>query len=70
MISDSVCNLVESIFEDLSRVQAINDTNIALIPKVDHPESLQKFRPISLCNVSYKVVTKIISRRHKMVGNH
>lgn len=70
MISDSVCNLVESIFEDLSRVQAINDTNIALIPKVDHPESLQEFRPISLCNVSYKVVTKIISRRHKMVGNH
>lgn len=70
MISDSVCNLVESIFEDLSKVQAINDTNIALIPKVDHPESLQEFRPISLCNVSYKVVTKIISRRHKMVGNH
>ena len=42
-----------------------NSTFIALIPKVDNPKSLNDFRPISLCNCIYKVITKVISRRLK-----
>lgn len=41
----------------------MNKTNIVLIPKTDNPETINQFRPIGLCNVSYKVVSKIIVYR-------
>ncbi|KAL0000247.1 hypothetical protein SO802_019849 [Lithocarpus litseifolius] len=38
-------------------------THIALIPKIQFLETLGNYRPISLCNTGYKVVTKIIVAR-------
>ena len=38
----------------------LNQTLITLVPKCKSPESLSNFRPISLCNTIYKIVTKII----------
>ena len=38
-----------------------------MIPKVDNPLSLNDFRPISLCNCIYKVVSKVIARRLKSI---
>ncbi|KAM2372671.1 hypothetical protein ACFX1X_047369 [Malus domestica] len=43
----------------------INSTNIALILKVPNPEGVNHFRPISLCNYSYKVLSKILANRLK-----
>jgi hypothetical protein len=48
----------------------LNKTLISLIPKCLGPETLTQFRPISLCNTVYKIVTKIIvCKIRPIIGN-
>lgn len=42
-----------------------NATHLSLIPKENHPASFSHFRPISLCNSSYKILTKILATHLK-----
>jgi hypothetical protein len=42
-----------------------NSTYLALIPKDTNPESFARFRPISLCNASYKILAKLLANRIK-----
>jgi hypothetical protein len=43
----------------------INSTYLALIPKDSNPETFARFRPISLCNASYKILAKLLASRIK-----
>eukprot|EP00253_Pinus_taeda_P006377 PITA_06377 len=42
---------------------AINSTFIALIPKSNSTSSFKDYRPISLCNCLYKIISNIIANR-------
>ena len=44
-----------------------NPTFLALIPKETNPTYFGRFRPISLCNASYKIMTKIIENSLKPI---
>ncbi|KAA3458179.1 reverse transcriptase [Gossypium australe] len=48
-------------------VSLVNNTHIVLIPKKANPTSLSHFRPISLCNVIYKIMAKTIANRFRSV---
>ncbi|XP_057760081.1 uncharacterized protein LOC130980412 [Arachis stenosperma] len=65
LIGTDLCQLVQKIFQNPQEVKDINETLITLIPKVEPVMNLKQMRPISLCNVSYKVITKILARRLK-----
>lgn len=45
----------------------MNSSYIALIPKSTNPVSVMDFRPISLCNVLYKLILKVLANRLKKV---
>jgi hypothetical protein len=61
---------VLSCLKDGILLKKINHTNICLIPKIPNPLSTKDFRPISLCNVIYKIVAKVLANRLKKVLPH
>lgn len=48
-------------------IATINKMNLVIIPKNDNPETIRQFIPISLCNVVYKIITKVLANRLKSV---
>jgi hypothetical protein len=69
-VGELVVNEVRQIFSTGKMPKYLNRILISLIPKCLGPETLSQFRPISLCNTVYKIVTKIIvCRLRPIMGN-
>ena len=64
-----VSNAVLSCLNFGTFLKSINHTFITLIPKVSNPENVSNFRPINLCNVLYKIISKVIANRLKPLLN-
>ncbi|GLT63476.1 hypothetical protein SLA2020_360390 [Shorea laevis] len=70
VLKDKLCTEIRNIFNSGVMPDSWSASLIALIPKINKPESISQYRPIGLCNVSYKVVTKIIVLRlKKLMGD-
>ena len=67
VVGDSVCKLIKDIFSGTEVPKELNRTLLVLIPKSDNPTSLKLFRPISLCPVIYKTITKLLANRLKAI---
>lgn len=47
----------------------ISKSNMVLIPKIANPTKVSDYRPISICNVIYKIISKILASRIKPIIN-
>ena len=63
IVGNSVVDVVKKAFTERVVPEYLNRTLITLIPKTQSPETLNNYRPISLCNTVYKIITKIIVAR-------
>jgi len=67
LVGEKVSDMVLSVLRGQALPEGLNETYLALIPKVDNPHLGSQLRPIGLCNVSYKIITKTIAHRLKLV---
>ena len=66
-VKTEVCVAVLDFLNNGNFDNELNVTHIALIPKKKNPSALTDYRPISLCNVLYKLIAKVITNRLKKV---
>jgi hypothetical protein len=66
-IGEKVTTEVLNVLNGGPMTEGWNDTCVVLIPKIKNPESMKDLRPISLCNVVYKMVSKVLANRLKQI---
>jgi hypothetical protein len=69
-VGEEVYDAALQFFHFIKMDADINATNIVLIPKNCNTCSVTDFRPISLCNVLYKIISKVLANRLKVVLPH
>jgi hypothetical protein len=67
IVGSDVSNVVLDFLNNGRMLGSINFTHLVLIPKVVAPEKISQFRPISLCNVIYKIVSKVLVNKMKTI---
>jgi hypothetical protein len=66
-VHTEVCSAIFHFFHSGMLDSNLNKTHIVLIPKIQQPDCVSDFRPISLCNVLYKLISKVLANRLKLV---
>ncbi|CAL2247000.1 unnamed protein product [Prunus armeniaca] len=67
IVGQGVSDLCLRVLNGSDGVNEFNHTLVALIPKVHSPTRVSEYRPISLCNVLYKIISKTLANRLKKV---
>ena len=67
IVGPEVVNCVLSSLNSGRMPCSLNETYLCLIPKVKSPQKITEFRPINLCNVLYKLISKVLANRLKRV---
>lgn len=69
IIGDEVTAFLNKVWCGDILMSTINHTYVVLIRKINDPTLIKDFRPISLCNVLYKVLSKAVVLRLKVFLN-
>lgn len=69
IVGNDVISLVRKFFRDGVLPNELNETNVVLIPKKKSPTEIGDLRPISLCNVLMRIITKVMANRMKELLN-
>ncbi|XP_074352931.1 uncharacterized protein LOC141692091 [Apium graveolens] len=67
---EDVYKMVKHFFVTGDLIDGLNDTNIILIPKKKNLTVVGDLRPIALCNVLMKIITKVMANRMKGLLDH
>ncbi|KAL8101648.1 hypothetical protein AgCh_033517 [Apium graveolens] len=65
ILGRDIVSLVKDFFVQGRMPSNLNETNVVLIPKKRSPTKMGDLRPISLCNVMAKIITKVLANRMK-----
>jgi hypothetical protein len=68
-VGDQVIAATQSFFRNNWLLKELNHSFITLIPKKQGAYSFNEFRPISLCNVCYKIISKLLVNRIRPLLN-
>jgi len=67
IISTDVGREIRLFFTSKNFPRRMNETHIRLIPKDLGPRKVADYRPIALCNIFYKIVAKIMTKRMQLI---
>ncbi|XP_042939341.1 uncharacterized protein LOC122274362 [Carya illinoinensis] len=67
IVGKEVTRFALNILNKDGSLEGSNDIFIKLIPKIKEAKRVSDFRPISLCNVLYKIVAKVVANKLKVV---
>lgn len=67
VVGEDIISAVQQFFRTGHLLKSFNHTQIVLIPKVKTPLQVSQYRPISLCNVVYKIIAKELANRLRLV---
>ena len=65
LVAPKVYDMTLEVLEGKGLPSTLNETFLVLLPKKEKPELPSQYRPIGLCNVAYKIITKAIVNRIK-----
>ena len=60
VIKKDVVEMVNNFLVTGNMVPRLHSTNICMIPKIERPTRMAELRSISLCNVGYKIISKVL----------
>ncbi|KAL9664620.1 hypothetical protein QQ045_020025 [Rhodiola kirilowii] len=67
LLKEKVTHSILRMLSSRKLEEGLNRTLITLIPKCRNPKKVEDYRPISLCNVSAKIMTKVLANRLKTI---